>query len=76
MADLDKFERLPLNLIQQVVYLAELLEIAHEEHTEMRRLNGFPPLNDIGRWEDKHSMMEVVAKQQQDKREVSRRYGS
>lgn len=61
---LDKFERLPLGLTRQVVYLVELLEIASEEHTRMRELNGFPPLNDIGRWEDMHSMREVVRCQQ------------
>lgn len=63
---LDRFEHLPLSLTQQLIYLVELLEIAHEEHTEMRRLNGFPPLNDIGRWEDMHSMRQVVKKQQRE----------
>lgn len=66
-ASLNRFENLPLGLTRQVVYLIELLEIAHEEHTEMRRLNGFPPLNDIGRWEDMHSMREVRRKQRQDR---------
>lgn len=60
----DKFEKLPISLTGQIVYLIELLEIASEEHTRMRSLNGLPPLNDIGRREQMHSMRECVKRQQ------------
>lgn len=64
---LEKFERLPISLTSQIVYLVELLEIASREHTEMRALNGLPPLNDIGHWEQMHSMREVLWKQQRNR---------
>jgi hypothetical protein len=64
LKSLDNFEHLPMSLTAQIVYLVELLEVASEEHTRMRSLNGFAPLNDIGRWEQMHSMQEVWKKQQ------------
>lgn len=64
LINLEKFHHLPMSLTAQIVYLVELLEVASEEHTRMRGLNGFPPLNDIGRWEQMHSMKEVLKRQQ------------
>jgi hypothetical protein len=75
VAGLVEFEHMPMSLTAQVVYLIELLEIAHEEHTEMRRLNGFPPLNDIGRWEDMHSMKQVRKRQHEKFPELARHGG-
>ena len=61
---LDKLEGCPVGLAATIIYLSELLEIASDEHTRMRALNGFPPLNDIGRWEQMHSMLKLAKNQE------------